>query len=351
MKMEQYSQNPDQAIEIGLDAFLKLPKTCYLLVDMRSEISYQLGHIDGAVPNREDLRPAGGRKLIFYCQYGIQSIETAAQFRANGFEAYSLQGGYAQWLKSQFLALDHEELERYDRQITLPQIGLSGQEKLKGAGVLLIGAGGLGCPCGMYLAAAGVGRIGIADHDTVSLSNLNRQVAHRETGINKAESLTNTLRGINDKIEVTAYPYAFNAENAAGLLEGYDFVIDCTDRAETKFMVNDLCVRYQKPYCYAGVIGFEGQVMTVIPHKTACLRCIFGEAPTGCETCESHGIIGAAAGIIGCIQALEAIKYLTSQNELLTDQMFIFNMLSMRSRTVKLSGIQAKCRVCHSRPD
>ncbi len=339
----------NDATEISLDEFLKLPKGSYLLIDTRNEVSYQLGHIEGAVLPHENIRSADNRKLIFYCQYGVQSVETAEQFRKRGFQAYSLKGGYAAWLKKQFHALDTDEWERYDRQITLSQIGVTGQLRLKNTAVLIIGAGGLGCPCGMYLAAAGVGRIGIIDHDEVSLSNMNRQVAHRETGLNKAVSLKNTLEGINDKIQVTAYPERFGTDNAAELLDGYDFVIDCTDTAETKFMVNDLCVRYDKPYCYGGVIGFEGQVMTVIPHKTACLRCIFEEPPTGCETCESHGIIGAAAGMIGCIQALEAIKYITSPDRLLTNQIFIFNMLTMKTRTVGFGGISSKCSICDRR--
>ncbi|WP_294490019.1 ThiF family adenylyltransferase [uncultured Ruminococcus sp.] len=339
----------NDGIEITPDEFLKLPKGSYILIDMRSEESFMQGHIEGAVYTHENIRSAGDIKLIFYCQYGIESLETAVYFRKCGFKAYSLKGGYVQWLKKQTDMFDMEELERYDRQITLAQIGMTGQEKLKSAGVLIIGAGGLGCPCGMYLAAAGVGRIGIIDHDEVSLSNMNRQVAHRETGLNKAVSLKTTLVGINDKIQVTAYPERFGADNAAELLDRYDFVIDCTDTAETKFMVNDLCVGYDKPYCYGGVIGFEGQVMTVIPHKTACLRCIFEEPPTGCETCESHGIIGAAAGIMGCIQALEAIKYITSQDDLLTDKMFIFDMLTMKARTVGFGGIGSKCSICRNK--
>ncbi len=335
-------------VEITLEEFLKLPKGSYILIDMRSEVSYQLGHIEGAILTHEDIRLDGDCKLIFYCQYGIQSVETAEQFRKCGFRAYSLKGGYTAWLKKQFHVLDTDEWERYDRQITLSQIGVTGQLRMKNTAVLIIGAGGLGCPCGMYLAAAGVGRIGIIDHDEVSLSNMNRQVAHRETGLNKAVSLKNTLVGINDKIQVTAYPERFGTDNAAELLDGYDFVIDCTDTAETKFMVNDLCVRYDKPYCYGGVIGFEGQVMTVIPHKTACLRCIFEEPPTGCETCESHGIIGAAAGMIGCIQALEAIKFITFREKLLTDKMFIFDMLTMKTRTAKFGGISSKCSICQN---
>ena len=335
-------------VEITLEEFLKLPKGSYILIDMRSEVSFRQGHIEGAVLTNDDVSSGKDKTLIFYCQYGIESLQTAAYFRKCGFKAHSLQGGYVGWLRTQDTAFDLEELERYDRQITLSQIGVTGQLRLKNAAVLIIGAGGLGCPCGMYLAAAGVGRIGIIDHDEVSLSNMNRQVAHGETGLNKAVSLKNTLIGINDKILVTAYPERFGTDNAAELLDGYDFVIDCTDTAETKFMVNDLCVRYDKPYCYGGVIGFEGQVMTVIPHKTACLRCIFEEPPTGCETCESHGIIGAAAGMIGCIQALEAIKFITSRERLLTDKMFIFDMLTMKTRTAKFGGISSRCSICQN---
>ncbi len=334
-------------IEISIDELQKLPKGSYILIDTRSEASYRLGHIEGAVLTHENIRSESGVKLVFYCQYGIQSVETAAHFRTCGIEAYSLRGGYLQWLKNQFHTFDREELERYDRQITLAQIGLSGQEKLKRSGVLVIGAGGLGCPGGMYLAAAGVGRIGIIDHDEVCLSNLNRQVAHREIGANKALSLKKSLSGINDKIEVTAYPYQFSSDNAEEILSKYDFVIDCTDTAKTKFMINDLCVHHDKPYCYGGVIGFEGQIMTVIPHKTACLRCIFEDVPSGCDTCESYGIIGAAAGVIGCMQALEAIKYITLQDHLLTNKMFIFNMLSMKTRVVDFGGISANCRLCN----
>lgn len=335
-------------IGISTEELLKLPKDSHILIDLRSEASYRQGHIDGAVLTHKDIRSAGSKKLIFYCQYGVESIETAAYFRKCGFNAYSLKGGYAQWLKTQDTAFDTQELERYDRQITLPQIGLTGQQKLKNAAVLIIGAGGLGCPCGMYLAAAGVGKIGIIDHDEVSLSNLNRQVAHREVGINKALSLKNTLVGINDKIDVTAYPFPFTNENAADILKGYDYVADCTDSAETKFMINDLCVQYGIPYCYGGVIGFEGQVMTVIPRKTACLRCIFEAPPLVCETCESAGIIGASAGMIGCMQALEAIKYITSSGDMLTNKLFVFDMLRMKARTVNFGGISKHCIVCNS---
>lgn len=336
----------DNEIEITLGELTKLPQNSYILADMRGETAFGHGHIEGAVLHQVDSEYTKERTLIFYCQYGKQSIETAEGYRSRGYDAYSLSGGYKEWLISRYDSLGSSELERYDRQMILPQIGTHGQEQLKNARVLMIGAGGLGCPCGMYLAAAGVGKIGIADFDSVALSNMNRQVAHRELGINKAVSLSNALRGINDSIEVTAYPYAFSSENAAGLLSGYDFVIDCADSPQSKFLINDMCVQNNKPYCYGGVIGFEGQVMTVIPHKSACLRCIFDEPPASCQTCETYGIIGAAAGVIGCVQALEAIKYITSAGSILSGRMFIFDMLTMKSRIVHLGNMSTECDIC-----
>ena len=237
-----------------------------------------------------------------------------------------------------------EQFERTQR-----LLGGEALEKLSAARVAVFGIGGVGGYVCEALVRSGVGSFDLVDKDKVSLSNLNRQVAHREIGANKALSLKNALCGINDKIEVTAYPYPFSSDNAEDILRRYDFVIDCTDTAETKFMINDLCVRYDKPFCYGGVIGFEGQVMTVIPHKTACLRCIFEEVPAGCDTCESYGIIGAAAGVIGCIQALEAIKYIALQDQNLTNKMFVFNMLTMKTRTVDLGGNNANCRLCHEK--
>lgn len=336
----------DNEIEITLGTLAQLPESSYLLADMRGETAYGHGHIEGAVLHRENRDYPSGKKLIFYCQYGRQSIETAEVYRSRGCDAYSLKDGYRAWLTERYSSLSSAELERYDRQLILSEIGVSGQERLKKASVLIIGAGGLGCPSGMYLAAAGVGKIGIVDFDTVALSNMNRQTAHRELGINKAVSLCSALEGINDMIEVTAYPLAFDADNAADLLSGYDFVIDCTDSAETKFLINDMCVRRGKPFCYGGVIGFEGQVMTVIPHESTCLRCIFDEPPAVCQTCESYGIIGAASGIIGCVQALEAIKYITSAGSVLSSRMFIFDMLSMKSRIVRFGERKSDCLTC-----
>ncbi|MCM1230886.1 MAG: HesA/MoeB/ThiF family protein [Ruminococcus flavefaciens] len=253
-----------------------------------------------------------------------------------------------------FTELDGEEIERYNRQIILPQVGTDGQIRLKNAKVLIIGAGGLGSPTAMYLAGAGIGTIGIMDADTVSISNLQRQILHNteNTGMNKAESAKSALHKLNDKITVKAYPYFLTAENAEQIIGGYDFIIDSADNFETKFLINDTCVLLKKPFCHAGITGFEGQVMTYVPENKPCYRCIFEEIPEQgtIPNCSQNGIIGAVAGIIGSIQALEAIKYILNIGELLTGKMFIADGLSMKTRIAKFPVRNKNCRVCGENP-
>lgn len=255
---------------------------------------------------------------------------------------------------SKVTELDAEEIKRYDRQMILPQVGLEGQKKLKKAKVLIIGAGGLGSPAALYLAGAGVGTVGIVDNDVVSLSNLQRQILHdteRENS-NKAESAKATLEKLNDKITVKAYPYSFTSENAEELISEYDFIIDAADNFETKFLINDVCVLHKKPFCHAGVLRFEGQVMTYVPEtENPCYRCIFEEIPNEGEVpnCSQTGVLGAAVGVIGSVQALEAIKYILGIGELLTGKMFVFDGLTMKSRIAKFPNKNAECKVCGSK--
>ncbi|MCM1507696.1 MAG: HesA/MoeB/ThiF family protein [Ruminococcus flavefaciens] len=248
------------------------------------------------------------------------------------------------------MELDNEELDRYSRQIILSQVGTDGQRKLKNAKVLIIGAGGLGSPAAMYLAGAGIGTIGIMDADIVSVSNLQRQIMHNteNTGLNKAESAKLTLQKLNDKVTVKAYPYFLTAENAEQTISEYDFIIDAVDNFETKFLINDTCVLLKKPFCHAGIIGFEGQVMTYVSGNAPCYRCIFEEIPEHgmIPNCSQAGIIGAVAGIIGSIQALEAIKYILNIGELLTGKMLIIDGLSMKTRIAKFSVRNKNCKVC-----
>lgn len=249
-----------------------------------------------------------------------------------------------------FRELDTEEVKRYDRQMVLPQVGSEGQKKLKNFRVLIVGAGGLGSPAAFYLAGAGVGTIGIVDADTVSISNLQRQIVHNmETEhINKAESAKLSLQKLNDRIDIRAYPYALTAENAEEIISQYDFIIDAVDNFETKFLINDVCVLMEKAFCHAGILQFQGQVMTYVPGNNPCYRCVFEEMPKSgsIPNCSQAGIIGAAAGIIGSIQALEVVKYLLGAGELLIGKIFVLDGLSMRTRLVCYNNKNESCRVC-----
>lgn len=248
------------------------------------------------------------------------------------------------------MTLTERERRRYERQMILPEIGDGGQMKLKQARVLIIGAGGLGSPAAFYLAAAGVGTIGIADADEVSLSNLNRQILHSEEtlGMNKAESAGERLSRLNEAVNIRTYPYFVTPENITELIRDYDFVIDASDNFETKFLINDACVLASKPFCHAGVLRFEGQVMTVVPGEGPCYRCIFEEIPDkkDVQSASGVGIVGAAAGIAGCIQALEAVKYIVGTGELLTGRMLVIDGLTMQTRLVPFGEKSAGCRVC-----
>ena len=252
------------------------------------------------------------------------------------------------------MALTDEQLERYSRHITLKEIGVRGQKKLLAAKVLIIGAGGLGAPAAMYLAAAGVGTIGIADCDKVELSNLQRQIIHTtdDIGKTKVQSAAETIKALNPDVEVITYHEYVNSQNIAGMIADYDFIIDGADNFPTKFLINDACILGRKPFCHAGILRFEGQLMTYVPEDGPCYRCIFEAPPPKDEvpSCREAGVIGAMAGIIGSMQALEAVKFITGQGELLTGSMLIFDGLKMEWRKVKLPERVHTCPICGDKP-
>lgn len=251
------------------------------------------------------------------------------------------------------MALTDEQLERYSRHILLKEIGLRGQKRLGEGSALIVGAGGLGSPAALYLAAAGVGRIGIIDPDVVDLSNLQRQVIHAtpDLGRPKVESAAQKMRAINPEVEVVPMCERLSAANAMDIIAGYDFIIDGTDNFPTKFLVNDACVLAGKPFSHAGILRFEGQLLTYVPGEGPCYRCIFEEppAPGAVPTCSQAGVIGAVAGVVGSLQAMEAVKYLTGAGELLTGRMLTYDALKMRFREVGLPR-NPSCAVCGTHP-
>ncbi|CAG36414.1 related to thiamin biosynthesis protein (ThiF) [Desulfotalea psychrophila LSv54] len=250
-----------------------------------------------------------------------------------------------------FSMLTPEQLSRYSRNILLPDIGLDGQEKLLAARVLLVGLGGLGSPIALYLAAAGVGTLGLVDNDSVDLSNLQRQVLYDSSSLGgaKVDATAARIASLNMDVTVHRYPVLFAEENGASLVADYDFVIDATDSIGTKFLINDICVRAGVPFCHGGVLEFIGQVMTVIPGKTACYRCFFKNPPVGdgAKRCSHGGILGSVAGIIGSLQATEALKFITGVGDLLTDSLFICDPSVNMFRTLPISS-RDDCEACAS---
>ena len=248
-----------------------------------------------------------------------------------------------------------DELERYSRHIILKEIGVKGQKKIMNGSVLIIGAGGLGAPAAMYLAAAGVGRIGIADADVVDLSNLQRQVIHTtgDLGKPKVESAKETMLAINPEIEVETYHEFLTSKNILDIIKKYDFVLDGTDNFPAKFLINDACVMADKPFSHAGILRFKGQLMTVIPHETPCYRCVFHTMPPkdAIPSCKEAGVVGAMAGVIGSLQALEAIKFLTGAGALLTGKLLTFDALKMKFHTITLPPRGEGCSVCSDHPE
>ncbi|NTU91831.1 MAG: HesA/MoeB/ThiF family protein [Chlorobiaceae bacterium] len=244
------------------------------------------------------------------------------------------------------MPLSVEQKARYARHLMLPEIGEEGQVKLLHSKVLVIGAGGLGSPAAFYLAAAGVGTIGIMDGDTVDLSNLQRQIIHTTDSIGtlKTDSAKTTLEALDPSIRIEPYPFRLTVENAPGILASYDFVIDATDNFESKFLIARACHEAGKPWSHAGISSFHGQTMTVLPGQTACYRCVFHEdgAPFGATP---QGPVGALPGVIGSIQAIEAIKYLLGIGKPLTDALLTFDALNLAFRKVAVRR-DPECPVC-----
>ncbi|MCH5184619.1 MAG: HesA/MoeB/ThiF family protein [Oscillospiraceae bacterium] len=252
------------------------------------------------------------------------------------------------------MLLSKEQAERYARHFALREIGLSGQKRLLESKVLVIGAGALGSSALMYLASAGVGTIGIADYDRVDLSNLQRQIIHRTNtvSVKKTVSAKQTLFEINPDVSVKLYDERITPDNIRDVIETYDFVIDVTDLFESKFLINDACVLSGKPYSHAGAVRFEGQTMTYVPGKGPCLRCLLDKIPPHEDafTCSQAGVLGTVTGVLGSIQATEAIKYLLDAGDLLTGRLLHFDGLAMRIRTVNAALPNLECRVCGKDP-
>ena len=246
------------------------------------------------------------------------------------------------------------QLERYSRHIILKDVGLEGQVKISEAKVLVIGSGGLGSPALLYLAAAGVGTIGVADGDVVDLSNLQRQIIHstNDIGNPKVLSAKEKINNLNPDVNVITYQEMLTTENIAEVIQEYDFIIDGTDNFPAKFLVNDACYFGNKPFSHAGILKFFGQTITVLPGTTTCYRCIFREPPplNAVPSCSQAGVIGVIAGVLGTLQAGEAIKYILGKGDLITNRLLTFDALDSSFRDLALEK-NPECPICGEHPE
>jgi molybdopterin/thiamine biosynthesis adenylyltransferase/rhodanese-related sulfurtransferase len=337
-----------------------------LLVDVRAPHERALGMVEGALGIvREDLQadPAThiadlDTEVLLVCQRGARSLQVAEILAARGYRNLSsVEGGTDAWdaagLPMQRADVDADFSERYSRHLRLPDVGLQGQKTLEAARVLLVGAGGLGSPAAYYLAAAGIGTLRIADDDVVDRSNLQRQILHTDArvGTPKVESAALALSALNPRTRIEAVPERITSDNVERLLDGIDVVVDGADNFPARYLLNDACVKLSKPLVYGAVHRFEGQasVFDAGRHRgvAPCYRCLFPEPPPpeSAPNCAEAGVLGVLPGVIGLLQATEAIKLLLGIGEPLRGRLLQFDALAMRFRETRLSP-DPQCPVC-----
>jgi len=304
--------------------------------------------IERAVPDRE-------RPVVLYCQGGTRSLLAGRSLAELGYtQVRSLAGGFTAWKRAglpwaQPLALRPDQEARYSRHTLIPEVGVAGQLALLGAKILCIGAGGLGSPSSMYLAAAGVGTLGMIDDDVVDASNLQRQILHAtdRVGVPKVDSAETTLRGLNPDVKVHKHRTRITAANAVELIAPYDVVIDGADNFATRYLVNDVALRLGKPVVHASIFRFEGQITVFPAQGSPCYRCLYPQPPPPEEapSCAEAGVLGVLPGIMGVLQATEAIKLVLGIGDTLAGRLLVYDALKTRFRELKLRRDPA-CPTC-----
>jgi sulfur-carrier protein adenylyltransferase/sulfurtransferase len=338
-----------------------------VLLDVRESDEWRQGHLEGALPlprgfleiKVESAVPNKETPVIAYCAGGVRSLLAAKVMREMGYQnVSSMAGGYTAWKNGGFKWVQDfqytpEQLIRYSRHFLLPEVGEDGQAKLLQAKVLMIGAGGLGSPSAYYLAAAGVGTIGIIDNDVVDISNLQRQILHANdrVGMPKVESAKKTLEGLNPDVKVIPYEAKLTSENIMDIIKDYDLVVDGCDNFPTRYLVNDACVLTGKPNVHGSIFQFEGQATVFYPGNGPCYRCLYPEPPPAemAPSCAEAGVLGVLPGLIGVIEALEAVKIILGKGETLVGRLLHFNTLTMEINTLKLRR-DPNCPMCGDHP-
>jgi adenylyltransferase/sulfurtransferase len=338
-----------------------------VLLDVREKDEWREGHLEGAISlprgfleiKVENSVPDKHTPIIAYCAGGVRSLLAAKIMREMGYQnVASMAGGYSAWKNAgykwvQDFQYTPEQLVRYSRHFLLPEVGEEGQAKLLQAKVLMVGAGGLGSPSAYYLAAAGVGTIGIIDNDVVDVSNLQRQILHANdrVGMPKVESAKKTLEALNPDVKVIPYQAKLTSENIMEIIKDYDLVVDGCDNFPTRYLVNDACVLTGKPNVHGSIFQFEGQATVFYPGKGPCYRCLYPEPPPAemAPSCAEAGVLGVLPGLIGVIEALEAIKLILGNGDTLIGRLLCFNTLTMEINTLTLRR-DPKCPMCGDKP-
>jgi len=340
-----------------------------VVVDVREVDEWSTGHIPGAkhVPKSylesriEGAAPDRSQHVILYCQSGNRSAWAARTLIEDlGYEhVESMTGGITLWKDRGYSVevprtLTPEQRERYSRHLLLPEVGAEGQQKLLDAKVLLLGAGGLGSPAALYLAAAGIGTLGIVDNDEVDLSNLQRQVIHTNDriGVLKVDSAEQTINALNPDVKVEKHAVRLGADNIMEILPGYDIVVDGLDNFPTRYLLNDASVRLQIPVVSAAILGFEGQLSLFKPYDGPCYRCLFPVPPPAelAPSCGANGVLGVLPGTMGLLQATEVIKLILGEGETLIGRLLMYDALAARTTEVKVRR-DPNCPICSRHPE
>ena len=339
------------------------------LLDVRETEEFAAGHLPGAkhVPRSylearvEGVVADRDAHIILYCQSGNRSAWAARTLTEDlGYtNVSSMTGGIVLWKDRGYevevsRALSPEQRERYSRHLLIPEIGIEGQQKLLDAKVLLLGAGGLGSPTALYLAAAGVGTLGIVDDDVVDLSNLQRQVIHstQRVGIPKVDSAEESIHALNPEVKVVKYPVRIDASNIMEIIEGYDVIVDGVDNFPTRYLLNDATVRLKIPVVSASILGFDGQLSVFKPYEGPCYRCLFREPPPAelAPSCGANGVLGVLPGTMGLLQATEVVKLILGIGEPAIGRLLLYDALGATLTEVKVHR-DPDCPICSREPD
>ncbi len=339
-----------------------------VIVDVRGTEEAAAGHLPGAklIPRGhleqriEGAVPDRSANVIVYCASGVRSAYAARTLRDDlGYEnVKSMTGGITLWKDRGYevqvpRTLSAEQRDRYSRHLLIPEIGVEGQQKLLDAKVLLLGAGGLGSPTALYLAAAGVGTLGIVDDDVVDLSNLQRQVIHnnQRIGTPKVDSAEESIRALNPDVNVVKYPVRLRAENIMEIIEGYDVIVDGVDNFPTRYLLNDATVRLKIPVVSASILGFDGQLSVFKPYEGPCYRCLFREPPPAelAPSCGANGVLGVLPGTMGLLQATEVVKLIVGIGEPAIGRLLLYDALGATLTEVKVRR-DPECPICSRDP-